>query len=64
MNTYADVDAYKVSGNSCPYCNIEANICVASLTSLKLGVLMRLNYCSSDNYDNCAIFLAKSLRRR
>ena len=64
MNTYADVDIYKVMEKSCPYCNIEADVCVASLTSLKLETLMRLNYCSSDNYDNCPIFLAKNLRRR
>ncbi len=48
----------------CPYCNIEVDVCSASLTSLRLGILMRLNYCGSENHDNCAIFLAKNLRRR
>ena len=64
MNTYADVDIYKVMEKSCPYCNIEADICSASLSSLRLGILTRLNYCGGDNYDNCAICLAKNLRRR
>lgn len=64
MNTYAEIAVYKITENSCPYCNIKADVCVASLSSLKLGLLMRENYCGSDNYDNCAIFLAKSLRRR
>jgi redox-regulated HSP33 family molecular chaperone len=51
---------------SCPYCSIETDIyvCRASLTSQSLGNLLRSYYCNSENYDNCAIFLAKILRRR
>ena len=48
----------------CSYCDTDTGVCMASLSELKLGQSLRLNYCSSGNYDNCAIFLAKSLRRR
>ncbi len=46
----------------CPYCDDNADTCNASVTSLKLGALLRLNRCNSENYDNCSLFLAKCLR--
>ena len=48
----------------CPFCNNNADVCAASLLSLKLGKLLRFNHCNSENYDDCAIFLARSLRSR
>ena len=56
----------EVSENSdaCPFCDAEADICKASVTSLKIGALVRVNRCNSENYDNCALFLAKCLRSR
>ncbi|MBI5199688.1 MAG: hypothetical protein HZA09_06725 [Nitrospirae bacterium] len=47
----------------CPYCNTTANICMASISSLLTDIRRRESYCDSENYDNCPIFLAKSLRR-
>jgi hypothetical protein len=52
-----DVDA-------CPYCDDRSDVCKASVTSLKLGALVRLKRCSSEDYDTCALFLAKCLRSR
>ena len=49
-------------GPECPYCNNNSDICMASFTSLKIGKLVKLKHCSSENYDNCALFLAKNLR--
>ena len=46
----------------CPYCDDNADVCKASVTSLKLGALLRLNRCNSETYDNCSLFLAKCLR--
>ena len=46
----------------CPYCNNVTDECTASFTSLKIGKLVRLKHCNSENYDDCALFLAKSLR--
>ena len=46
----------------CPYCDDNADECKASVKSLKIGELLRLNRCSSENYENCSLFLAKCLR--
>jgi len=35
----------------CPYCDDKADECKASVTSLKLGALLRLNRCNSETYD-------------
>lgn len=46
----------------CPYCDDTADECRASVTSMKLGALLRSRQCKSDGYDNCSLFLAKCLR--
>jgi len=48
----------------CPYHNAAKNICSASLSSITIDRTRCTGYCSSDNYDNCALFLAKTLRRK
>lgn len=49
---------------TCPYCNIAADICMASISSLLTDMRRRKSYCDSEGYDYCPIFLAKNLRRR
>ena len=49
---------------SCPYCNIETEICMAALSTMRLGPTTRLTYCDNENYDYCPVLLAKILRRR
>jgi len=49
---------------SCPYHDVAKNICAASLSSIAADRVRRASYCSTDNYDNCALFLAKTLRRK
>ena len=46
----------------CPYCDDKADVCKASLASLKIGTLLRLKQCKNESYDNCVLFLAKCLR--
>ncbi len=48
----------------CPYQDISTNICAASLSSIFIDKDRHSCYCATDNYDNCALFLAKSLRRK
>ncbi len=48
--------------NACPHCDDRADLCKASVASLKIGALVRLKQCKSESYDNCALFLAKCLR--
>jgi len=50
--------------SGCPYDCLVTDICAASLSSMTISAGSRQIYCSNDNYDNCPIFLAKSLRRR
>jgi len=50
--------------DTCPYCDAKADVCKASVTSLKIGALVRFKRCNSESYDNCALFLAKCLRSR
>jgi hypothetical protein len=46
---------------SCPYNNI--NTCMASITSLPLDKQKKADCCSTENYDDCPMFLSKVLRR-
>jgi len=48
----------------CPYHDRSANVCRASLSSIRIDGNRCAGYCSCDNFDNCALFLAKTLRRR
>lgn len=52
------------TSDACPYCDNRADVCKASVTSLKLGELVRGRRCNSEDYDTCALFLAKCLRSR
>ncbi len=56
--------AAAVHQSNCPYECKVTDICAASLSSMTISSGSRQIYCSNDNYDNCPIFLAKSLRRR
>jgi hypothetical protein len=60
------LETYRISAavDACPFGETETNICLASLSAMVIGPSYRQEYCSNDNYDNCPIFLAKSLRRR
>jgi hypothetical protein len=60
LETYRSSAAFE----ACPFSETETNICLASLSAMVIGPSNRREYCSNDNYDNCPIFLAKSLRRR
>jgi hypothetical protein len=63
MNTLA-IKLNEVPEVSCPYSDMIADVCRASISAMKLGLTMSLNYCASEDYDGCPIFLAKILRKR
>jgi len=46
---------------ACQYDGIK--ICLASFSSMIIDTYQKENYCSTEDYDNCPIFLAKVLRR-
>ena len=65
MNAFADIsEIHEEKEMTCPHCNSERAVCMASISSMRLGIVERLVYCSNENYDNCPIFLAKVLRGR
>ncbi len=49
--------------DACPFDETDTNICLASLSAMVIGPSKRREYCSNDNFDNCPIFLARTLRR-
>ena len=48
---------------NCPYHSALTGVCSASLTMMVAGAVTRTRYCMNENYDNCALFLSKMLRR-
>jgi hypothetical protein len=44
----------------CPYNGIT--VCTASLSAMAIDAYRQTICCSTDNFDNCPIFLAKVLR--
>ena len=63
MNTLT-ADINEVAKSSCPYGDMIADVCRASLSSMKLRLTAALSHCASEDYDGCPIFLAKILRKR
>jgi hypothetical protein len=47
---------------NCPYLCESTNVCAASLSQLMIDARRRSSFCSSENYDSCPIFLARTLR--
>jgi len=46
---------------ACPYNGIT--VCTASLSAMAIDAYRQNICCSTDNFDNCPIFLAKVLRK-
>jgi len=50
--------------NDCLYHNDAESICSASLSAMSTEQRIRQLYCGNENYDNCPLFLSKTLRKR
>ncbi len=48
--------------NACPDYDCHRQLCLASTGNLIPDRKQQLNYCASDDYDNCPIYLCKALR--
>jgi hypothetical protein len=48
----------------CPFHSLIDNTCTAALSSFTTDGLRRAGYCQSENFDSCALFLSKTLRKR
>ncbi|MBI5664439.1 MAG: hypothetical protein HZC49_05040 [Nitrospirae bacterium] len=62
MNTLT-MNINEVTQTSCPYGDIVGDVCRASISSMKPGLIEGLKYCASEDYDGCPIFLAKIMRK-
>jgi hypothetical protein len=51
---------FAVYDKACPYNGI--NVCMASFSSMAIAA-KKDSCCSTDNYDDCPIFLSKVLRK-
>lgn len=47
----------------CPYRQTNSMYCSASVMTFAIAKRQDAAYCSSENFDNCPVFLAKVLRR-
>jgi hypothetical protein len=47
----------------CPYHDLIRNRCSVSFSGLATSGLRSQTYCDNENFDNCPLFLAASLRR-
>ena len=64
MNTFTERTEHKsfmIYDKICPFNGVS--VCTASLTSMAIDNQKRASYCSTDNYDNCPLFLSKILRK-
>ncbi len=49
---------------TCPYETDSRNYCAASIMTVVTNSYQKRNYCWTDNYDCCPLFLSKVLRER
>jgi hypothetical protein len=47
----------------CPYVPTTKDFCSASVMAVPINDRTRDNYCRSEDFDRCPLFLAKVLRR-
>ncbi|MDQ7787944.1 MAG: hypothetical protein RDU01_10065 [Thermodesulfovibrionales bacterium] len=60
IRTKAENSRIMAFDTGCPYNG--KTVCMASLSSMIIDGNRRAACCSTDNYDNCPIFLSKVLR--
>jgi hypothetical protein len=56
-----DRSIFRADETTCPYNGI--NVCIASFSSISIDNRKKEDFCATDNYDTCPLFLSKVLRR-
>jgi hypothetical protein len=67
MSQIAEARDSKSTGvhkSKCPHDAAAGIFCSASIMSVVMSNYQKTNYCWTENYDNCPMFLAKILRKR
>jgi hypothetical protein len=47
---------------ACPEYDCKKQVCLASISLMIPSRTQQMNYCATDDYDNCPIYLCKALR--
>jgi len=53
-----------INVSACPFGSASSHLCYASVMKVIKSSYQNRNYCRTDNYDSCPMFLAKILRGR
>jgi|GEM_PF-2385365 hypothetical protein len=59
-----DLKSAGVHTSTCPHDAGAGIFCSASIMTVVMSSYQKTNYCWTENYDNCPMFLAKILRGR
>ena len=51
-----------IENSICPYRNVHSMYCSASIMRMLIGRQRNMNYCLTEDFDRCPVFLAKVLR--
>ena len=47
---------------TCPFCNPDRRLCLASSSGFAPDLQRKIKYCLSEDFDNCPFFLFRCLR--
>jgi len=62
VTTAHESNSPRVHRSKCPHDAGAGIFCSASIMTVVMSSYQKTNYCWTDNYDNCPMFLAKILR--
>jgi len=60
--SYVSINIWRFE-DVCPYQNPVADVCMASISAVRLDSNLRNKFCGSDRHEECPFFLAKLLRK-
>jgi hypothetical protein len=64
LTSYHTVEYADPQTATCPYEAGNVNNCAAAIMTIATSSYQKTNYCWTDNYDCCPLFLSKVLRNR
>lgn len=59
---YKTTQSVKLVQCACPDYDDNKQVCLASTSLMIPSRIQQMNYCATDDYDNCPIYLCKALR--
>jgi hypothetical protein len=56
-----DRSTFRADEMTCPYNGVT--VCIASFSSMTIDKRKKEDFCATENYDTCPLFISKVLRR-